>query len=642
MTDEWQTQKFRQSVVAKINELIPKSTIMDPCNGDATVMENHIFKKAKNREEYLSLLAKLFIHYREINKGRQQAGNAQVPNDMGASTNNVVQEPLNALQNLAMQGSRNPQLVQQMNQGQNPMGGNSMVGTASNLLQTLTQPRQNAQNQNVSAMRGQMLNAPMNVGAMNNNLSNFNPSIGMNNMVVNSNSQGQAIGGNIMPNQVQMPNMPQNQSMNMQNNMPNQMTMGMNHTQLNQMINRMNNQGLGQNQMPQNIGNMNQLEGPNIMNSAQGMSQAIQRPAGQTMINNSNPAMFQGNRPVGQYLRQSPSPTVSSPAAAAINTPQQMQSNSQMIPSPALVPTSSPQMANILATQRNLRQSPSGPLNTPGQITNSSPFNPQEDQLYREKYKQLTKYIEPLKRMVAKIGNDDVEKITKMNKLLEILCNPQQRIPLETLLKCEKALEKMDFKSYPMQVGYQFGSNNALLEAVNSTLQNSIGNHTLQRTFRPCLEALFGSDIKSFPSSKQYSGKLKENNITTSEIPHVLQGEIARLDQKFKLSLDSSCQSHSKIIKLICCIDDTKLPCVPPLLVSIPEEYPMVSPSCSLTNHEYPATPFLLAVQNTLVTRISKLPKVYSLSHLLDTWEMSIRHACTPKNLASIENVYCI
>lgn len=35
-----------------------------------------------------------------------------------------------------------------------------------------------------------------------------------------------------------------------------------------------------------------------------------------------------------------------------------------------------------------------------------------------------------------------------MNKLLEILCNPNRRIPLDTLLKCEIALEKMDFKTY--------------------------------------------------------------------------------------------------------------------------------------------------------------------------------------------------
>lgn len=113
-----------------------------------------------------------------------------------------------------------------------------------------------------------------------------------------------------------------------------------------------------------------------------------------------------------------------------------------------------------------------------------------------------------------------------MNKLLEILCNPNRRIPLDTLLKCEIALEKMDFKTYCPPTGGLIGNlkehpvshtkrkitmsglwfilwlcffiqiNNPLLEAVSANLQSPIGNHTLQRTFRPCLEALFGPDIK--------------------------------------------------------------------------------------------------------------------------------------------------
>ena len=40
----------------------------------------------------------------------------------------------------------------------------------------------------------------------------------------------------------------------------------------------------------------------------------------------------------------------------------------------------------------------------------------------------------------------DVEKLSKMKKLLEILANPNKRMPLETLLKCEVVLEKLDFK----------------------------------------------------------------------------------------------------------------------------------------------------------------------------------------------------
>jgi hypothetical protein len=40
----------------------------------------------------------------------------------------------------------------------------------------------------------------------------------------------------------------------------------------------------------------------------------------------------------------------------------------------------------------------------------------------------------------------DVEKLSKMKKLLEILSNPSKRMPLETLLKCEVVLEKLDLK----------------------------------------------------------------------------------------------------------------------------------------------------------------------------------------------------
>lgn len=140
-------------------------------------------------------------------------------------------------------------------------------------------------------------------------------------------------------------------------------------------------------------------------------------------------------------------------------------------------------------------------LNTPGsgQVNAApSPLNPQEEQLYREKYRQLTKYIDPLKKMMARMGSDD-EKLLKMNKLLEILCNPNQRIPLDTLIKCEAALEKMDLKSYsiPSNTSFPSGSkeynvNNALMDAVSINLQSPIGNHTLQRTFRPCIESLFG------------------------------------------------------------------------------------------------------------------------------------------------------
>lgn len=58
----------------------------------------------------------------------------------------------------------------------------------------------------------------------------------------------------------------------------------------------------------------------------------------------------------------------------------------------------------------------------------------------------------------------------------------------------------------------------------------------------------------------------------------------------------------------------------------------MVAPSCNLTEHEYNATPFLTSIQVALKARVANLPRIFSLTHLLDTWEMSVR-ACSPKKL---------
>lgn len=96
----------------------------------------------------------------------------------------------------------------------------------------------------------------------------------------------------------------------------------------------------------------------------------------------------------------------------------------------------------------------------------------------------------------------DVDKLSKMKKLLEILSNPSKRMPLDTLLKCEVVLEKLDFKRADGSVGppvttlkeHQIFS--PLLEAVSAHLQSPVINHTLQRTFGPYLGALFAPEIK--------------------------------------------------------------------------------------------------------------------------------------------------
>lgn len=140
------------------------------------------------------------------------------------------------------------------------------------------------------------------------------------------------------------------------------------------------------------------------------------------------------------------------------------------------------------------------------------------------------------------------------------------------------------------------------------------------------------------PPEKRPRLSLEDTTPTTGPIiPHTMQGEIARLDQKFKVSIDTTVQPGSKTLKLICCLDDKHLPCVPPVTVSIPEDYPDSAPNCNIIELEYSASPFLTSVQKALTARISKLPPQYSLSHLLDTWEMSVRQACSPNSVAATQ-----
>ena len=66
-------------------------------------------------------------------------------------------------------------------------------------------------------------------------------------------------------------------------------------------------------------------------------------------------------------------------------------------------------------------------------------------QEYLEKVKSLEKYIEPLRAMIAKIGNEQQgqERLTKMKKLLDILLNLGRHMPIQTLQKCEDVLKRM-------------------------------------------------------------------------------------------------------------------------------------------------------------------------------------------------------
>lgn len=152
------------------------------------------------------------------------------------------------------------------------------------------------------------------------------------------------------------------------------------------------------------------------------------------------------------------------------------------------------------------------------------------------------------------------------------------------------------------------------------------------------LTALFSRNLPQAKhartTSSSSSSSLDYGRVSTGteyvDVPHVLQGEIARLDHKFRVSFDQTVQIGAKTLKLVCYLNDPYLTCVPPIFIEIPDDYPSSPPSCLLLEHEMNATEFLESVQQIFAARMLKMPSLYSMSHILDTWEMSIRQACSP------------
>lgn len=210
-------------------------------------------------------------------------------------------------------------------------------------------------------------------------------------------------------------------------------------------------------------------------------------------------------------------------------------------------------------------------------------------------------------------------KVRSMKFFLEVL-EKTKRIPLERLLKYESALERiaLKIKQDPERPSL------ILLQTLKFHIKSPMLNHSLKRTFGPCLEALFGSDIRNVPPPfKRY--KVED---PIDDVPEVLQGEIARLDERFKVIPDPS-GANVGATDLICWLDDKNLPIFPPLSVCVPYDYPAKPPKCQLV-YENSVTPFLTKVETLLSFAITKLPAKYTFSVLLDTWEMALRQASRP------------
>jgi mediator of RNA polymerase II transcription subunit 15 len=314
--------------------------------------------------------------------------------------------------------------------------------------------------------------------------------------------------------------------------------------------------------------------------------------------------------------------------------------------SPGIIPSShSPGPTAGIIPSPASAPSPGSALNTPGNPGSAGAHN--EEQAYLEKWNQLQKYVEPLKRMINRIDKDEDRQrdLNKMKNLLDILSDSSKRLPYATLLKCETVLEKLEFSNKANQppastaavpVAPLGGASEhmcqPLLDAVAVHLKSPTLNHTLQRTFGPAVRALHGPPLRtnSPPAKRQCVNKIDDLMCPDDDIPDVIQGEIAQLHRRFIVCLDPSHHPGSKVVHLICRLEDKKLPNVPPIVVTLPENYPDNSPTCKTLPSHYNSTPFLRKVNEILTTEIKHMPGRYSLTALLNMWDICIRKACAP------------
>ncbi|CAK9294053.1 unnamed protein product, partial [Gordionus sp. m RMFG-2023] len=95
----------------------------------------------------------------------------------------------------------------------------------------------------------------------------------------------------------------------------------------------------------------------------------------------------------------------------------------------------------------NARQMGGGAMSPFNSITMDNNKMPLEDMEYATKLKQLSKYVEPLRKLIFKIEKEDDQKkeIVKLKALLDILSNNSpntKKVPITTLLKCEVVLAR--------------------------------------------------------------------------------------------------------------------------------------------------------------------------------------------------------
>ncbi|EAX02950.1 PC2 (positive cofactor 2, multiprotein complex) glutamine/Q-rich-associated protein, isoform CRA_c [Homo sapiens] len=649
-------------------------------------MESHVFLKAKTRDEYLSLVARLIIHFRDIHNKKSQASVSDPMNALQSLTGGpaagaagIGMPPRGPGQSLGGMGSLGAMGQPMSLSGQPPPGTSGMAPHSMAVVSTAT-PQTQLQLQQVALQQQQQQQqfqqqqqAALQQQQQQQQQQQFQAQQSAMQQQFQAVVQQQQ---QLQQQQQQQQHLIKLHHQNQQQALPQQLQQ-MHHTQHHQPPPQPQQPPVAQNQ-PSQLPPQSQTQP--LVSQAQALPgqmlytqpplkfvrapMVVQQPPVQPQVQQQQTAVqtAQAAQMVAPgVVSQSSLPMLSSPSPGQqVQTPQSMppppqpspqpgqpssQPNSNVSSGPApspssFLPSPSPQPSQSPVTARtpqNFSVPSPGPLNTP--VNPSSVMSPAgssqaEEQQYLDKLKQLSKYIEPLRRMINKIDkNEDRKKdLSKMKSLLDILTDPSKRCPLKTLQKCEIALEKLKNDMAvptppppPVPPTKQQYLCQPLLDAVLANIRSPVFNHSLYRTFVPAMTAIHGPPITA-PVVCTRKRRLEDDE--RQSIPSVLQGEVARLDPKFLVNLDPSHCSNNGTVHLICKLDDKDLPSVPPLELSVPADYPAQSPLWIDRQWQYDANPFLQSVHRCMTSRLLQLPDKHSVTALLNTWAQSVHQAC--------------
>ncbi|XP_021575094.1 mediator of RNA polymerase II transcription subunit 15 isoform X5 [Carlito syrichta] len=718
---DWRSAAFRQKLVSQIEDAMRKAGVAH--SKSSKDMESHVFLKAKTRDEYLSLVARLIIHFRDIHNKKSQASVSDPMNALQSLTGGpatgaagIGMPPRGPGQSLGGMGGLGTMGQPMPLSGQPPPGtsgmaphGMAVVSTATPqtqlqlqqvALQQQQQQQQQQQFQQQQAALQQQQQQQQFQAQQNAMQQQFQAVVQQQQLQQQQQQQQQHLiklhhqnQQQIQQQQQQLQRMAQLQLQQQQQQQQQQALQAQTPIQqppmqqpqpppsqalpqqLQQMHHPQHHQPPPQPQQPPVAQNQPSQLPPQsqtqpLVSQAQTLPgqmlyaqqqlkfvrapMVVQQPQVQPQVQQVQPQVQQQTAVQTAQAAQMVAPGVQ------VQTPQSMppppqpspqpgqpssQPNSNVSSGPApspssFLPSPSPQPSQSPVTARtpqNFSVPSPGPLNTP--VNPSSVMSPAgssqaEEQQYLDKLKQLSKYIEPLRRMINKIDkNEDRKKdLSKMKSLLDILTDPSKRCPLKTLQKCEIALEKLKNDMAvptppppPVPPTKQQYLCQPLLDAVLANIRSPVFNHSLYRTFVPAMTAIHGPPITA-PVVCTRKRKLEEDE--RQSIPSVLQGEVARLDPKFLVNLDPSHCSNNGTVHLICKLDDKDLPSVPPLELSVPADYPAQSPLWINRQWQYDANPFLQSVHRCMTSRLLQLPDKHSVTALLNTWAQSVHQAC--------------